>query len=154
MFGLFKSKKKPLIPVAAQQQIVDAIKAAEKSTSGEVRVYVESHCAYVDPVDRAREIFFGLQMDETENHNAVLVYVAIADRQAALYGDEGIYRVTGGDPYWKFELELMRRFFREGRIAEGIASGVLNIGKALSQHFPYNRDTDKNELPDEIVFGN
>jgi uncharacterized membrane protein len=70
-----------------------------------------------------------------------------------LYGDEGIYHKTGGDPYWKYELDIMRRFFQEGRIAEGIASSALNIGKALTSHFPYDADTDKNELPDDIVFG-
>lgn len=154
MFGLFKSKKKPLIPEAEQQQIVAAIKAAERSTSGEVRVFVESRCAYVDPMDRAKEIFFSLKMERTEDHNAVLVYVAVKDHQMALYGDEGIYRKTGGDPYWQFELGVMRRFFQEERIAEGIASCVINIGKALSEHFPYDKDTDKNELPDDIVFGN
>lgn len=153
MFGLFASKKKLLIPEAGQQVIVEAIKAAERSTSGEVRVFVESRCAYVDPMDRAREIFFKLKMDHTSAHNAVLVYVALLDKQMALYGDEGIYKKTGGDPYWKYELELMRRSFRDGHIAEGIASCVINIGKALATHFPFDGSTDKNELPDDIVFG-
>jgi len=154
MFGLFASKKKPLIAAADQQVIVEAIKAAERDTSGEVRVFVESRCSYVDPMDRAREVFFKLKMERTSAHNAVLIYVALTDRQMALYGDEGIYKKTGGDPYWQFELSLLRRFFQEGRIAEGIATCAINIGKALSTHFPHNGDTDKNELPDDIVFGN
>lgn len=154
MFGLFKSKKRPLVDAADQQRIVEAIKEAERNTSGEVRVFIESRCAYVDPMDRAKEVFFKLKMERTEQHNAVLIYIALLDRQMALYGDEGIYRKTGGDPYWKFELDLMRRFFQEGRIAEGIAHCALNIGKALTSHFPFDKDTDKNELPDDIVFGN
>lgn len=154
MFGLFPSKKQALINADDQQRIIDAIKVAERSTSGEVRVFVESRCSYVDPMDRAKEVFFKLKMERTEEHNAVLIYVALRDRQMALYGDEGIYRKTGGDPYWKFELDLMRRFFQEGRIGDGIAHCALNIGKALASHFPYDSDTDKNELPDDIVFGN
>lgn len=154
MFGLFKSRKRALLPDADQRRIVEAIQVAERNTSGEIRVFVESRCSYVDPIDRAREVFFKLKMERTESHNAVLIYVALTDHQMALYGDEGIYRKTGGDPYWQFELDLMRRFFKEDRIAEGIAHCALNIGKALSDHFPYDQDTDKNELPDDIVFGN
>jgi uncharacterized membrane protein len=154
MFGLFKSKKQPLIPEAEQQKVVEAIKKAEHNTSGEIRVFVESHCSYVDPTDRAKEIFFHLNMDKTEAHNGVLVYVALLDRQMALYGDEGIHAKTGGDPYWVYELTQMKQFFKEGKIADGIANCVLNIGTALSQHFPYDAANDKNELPDDIVFGN
>jgi uncharacterized membrane protein len=153
LFGLFKSKKRPLLPPEDQNKIVEAIQVAERNTSGELRVFMESRCSYVDPMDRAKEVFFNLKMDRTEDHNAVLIYVALTDRQMALYGDEGIYRKTGGDPYWKYELDILRRFFQEGSIAEGIASCALNIGKALSEHFPYDTDTDKNELPDDIVFG-
>lgn len=153
MFGLFKSKKQPLIREAEQQKVVDAIKEAERSTSGEIRVFIESHCTYVDPMDRAKEVFFNLNMDKTAAHNGVLVYIALLDRQMALYGDEGIHIKTGGDPYWVYELTLMKQFFKEGKIADGIANCVLNIGSVLSQHFPYSIDTDKNELPDDIVFG-
>ena len=154
MFGLFKSKKQHLIPDAEQERIVAAIKEAERNTSGEIRVFVESRCSYVDPMDRAKEVFFNLKMDKTEAHNGVLVYVALHDRQMALYGDEGIYKKTGGDPYWVYELNMMRALFTEGNIVDGIATCVINIGKALLQHFPFNNDTDKNELPDDIVFGN
>jgi len=153
MFGLFRSKKQSLLTEADQRRIIEAIKAGEQHTSGEIRVFIESRCAYVNAMDRAKEVFYRLKMDRTENHNAVLIYVALTDRQLALYGDEGIYRKTGGDPYWQFELNLMRRFFQEGRIAEGIASCALDIGKALSAHFPYEAGADKNELPDDIVFG-
>ncbi len=30
---------------------------------------------------------------------------------------------------------------------------VHDIGAALKYHFPYDRQTDINELPDDIVFG-
>jgi uncharacterized membrane protein len=80
--------KKPLLSAAQEQQIVEAIRAAEKNTSGEIRVYIESHCRMVDPVDRAIEVFFGLKMEKTDQHNAVLIYVALKDRQLAVYGDK------------------------------------------------------------------
>lgn len=153
MFGLFKPKKKPLLSEEDQSQIVQAVQEAERNTSGEIRVYMESRCAYVDSMDRAKEVFFKLKMDQTRNHNAVLVYIALTDRQLALYGDEGIYKKTGGDPYWQRELQLLRTFFQQNRIAEGVATCVQHIGMSLAEHFPYDSKTDKNELPDDIVFG-
>lgn len=152
MFGLFK-KKRELLPSSEQQQVVDAIKEAERQTSGEVRVFMESRCAYINAVDRASEIFFKLKMDKTTHKNAVLVYIAVTDRQMALYGDEGIYIKTGGDPYWNKELDLMRSFLQQGKMVEGICRCVSDIGIVLSEHFPYDGRTDKNELPDDIVFG-
>ena len=64
-----------------KQRIIDSIRSAELQTSGEIRVFLESRCRFVDPLDRAAEIFWGLKMDQTEDKNAVLVYVAIRDHQ-------------------------------------------------------------------------
>jgi uncharacterized membrane protein len=35
----------------------------------------------------------------------------------------------------------------------GLVNVVLKIGELLKTHFPYEAGTDKNELPDDIVFG-
>jgi uncharacterized membrane protein len=145
-------KKKPLLSAEQNERIVEAIRNAEKCTSGEVRVYVESHCRYVDPLDRAIEIFAHLKMQETQDRNAVLVYVAIKDRQLAIFADQGIHEKTG-PTYWQVEVERMIREFNKENYADGIAASVASIGKALETYFPYNSDTDKNELPDEIIFG-
>jgi uncharacterized membrane protein len=34
-----------------------------------------------------------------------------------------------------------------------LAAVVKDIGEVLHQHFPFDGATDKNELPDDIVFG-
>ena len=69
--------RKPLLDAEVQNQVVEHIKAAELKTTGEVRVFVEARCAYVDPMDRAKEIFSQLAMDQTERRNAVIIYMAI-----------------------------------------------------------------------------
>ena len=43
--------------------------------------------------------------------------------------------------------------FNKNDYAKGIAECVIQVGDALTEHFPYDSDTDKNELPDDIVFG-
>lgn len=145
-------KRNDFFTAEEKQSIVEAILNAERMTSGEVRVFVESHCSYVDAVDRAAELFFRLEMDETEDKNAVLVYVAISDHQLAIFGDEGIHKKVGNE-YWKEEAQKMVVNFNKNNYAEGIKEVVEDIGNALSKHFPFNNDTDKNELPDDIVFG-
>lgn len=133
--------------------IVKAIRQAEKRTSGEVRVFVESRCRYMDAIDRAAELFFSLKMEETEDRNAVLVYVALKDHQLAVFADQGIYQQTGAE-YWDKVVTEMISSFNKSDYAKGIAECVIQIGEALTTHFPYDKDTDKNELPDQIVFGN
>ena len=144
--------KKTALPEAEQEMIVNAIRASEKKTSGEIRVYFESRCRYVDPMDRATQIFYKLEMDKTANHNAVLVYVAMLDRQMAIYADKGIYEKTG-EILWNDAVNLMRQAFRFNHYGKGIEAVVQAVGDALHHHFPYDESTDKNELPDEIVFG-
>ncbi len=151
--GLFPfSKKKPLFSAEENEQIVTAIRNAEKCTSGEVRVFAESHCRFVDPLDRALEIFEELKMEGTKDRNAVLVYVALKDRQLAVYGDRGIHEKTGPD-YWRMEVSKMISQFNKENYAAGISQCVTEIGQALQHYFPYDNMTDKNELPDEIIFG-
>jgi len=145
-------RRKEFFTDEEKQTIVDAVRSAEQRTSGEVRVFVESRCRYVNAIDRAVEIFENLKMQNTELRNATLVYVAIKDRQLAVFGDEGIHQKVGNE-YWANQVMKMINAFNRDNIAEGIRQCVLNIGEALAMHFPYDRNTDKNELPDDIVFG-
>ena len=43
--------------------------------------------------------------------------------------------------------------FNRDDYAFGIKQCVMDIGKALHSYFPYDKQIDKNELPDDIVFG-
>ena len=150
MFSFFK--KKDFFTAEEQQLIIESIRNAERMTSGEVRVFVESKCSYMDAIDRAAELFFQLEMQKTNDRNAVLVYVAMQDRQLAVFGDEGIHNKVGNE-YWSTEVKKMISNFNRENYAAGIAEVVKDIGVALTKNFPFNNDTDKNELPDDIVFG-
>lgn len=144
--------RKPLFNEAQQQQIVAAIQSAERRTSGEIRVYVESRCRYVDPLHRAAEVFGGLHMEKTAGRNGVLVYVALKDRQLALFGDKGIHEKVGSE-FWDERVKNILGHFNKADYAGGLARMITEIGEALQRHFPYDKGTDKNELPDDIVFG-
>lgn len=150
--SLFSFFKKDFFTEEEKLQIIEAVRNAERMTSGEIRVFVENRCSYMDAIDRAKEIFAELKMYETHDRNAVLVYVALKDKQLAILGDEGIHSKLGND-YWNTEVKKMISNFNRENYADGIKEVVTDIGEALTQLFPYNNDTDKNELPDDIIFG-
>ena len=151
MLSFFRKKNK-FFTAEENQFIVEAIHQAEQETSGEVRVFVESKCSYMDAIDRAAEIFSRLQMHKTTERNAVLIYIAVKDRQLAIFGDEAIHKKVGNE-YWGRLVKQMISHFDKNNFAEGIRHCVLEVGKDLQKNFPHHKYTDKNELPDDIMFG-
>ncbi len=132
-----------------QDQILAAVKEAEKETSGEIRVHIESSLK-ADVLDRAAWLFKKLGMDKTEARNGVLFYLALTDKKFAIIGDAGINsKVPAG--FWDKISELLRKNFTEGKFTEGLSEGIIMAGDQLKTHFPYKED-DVNELPDEISF--
>ena len=151
MFNFFTSSK-PLLTAAQQEQLLHAIRQAEQRTSGEIRVFMERRCRYMDATDRAAEIFFEQKMQQTAQRNAVLIYIAAQDHQLAIWGDQGIYEKLGHS-YWQNRVQEMLGLFSKEDYLAGLISCIGAIGEALHQHFPYDRHSDSNELSDEILFG-
>jgi uncharacterized membrane protein len=149
----FLGKKKALLSAEEQQKVVACIQEAENRTTGEIRVYMESKCSYIDAMERAKELFESLGMTKTERRNAVLIYLATEDRQFAVAGDTEIYEKAGGPVFWESAALHLQSHLKEGRAGEGLCACVNELGNALANHFPYDPTITKNELPDEIVFG-
>lgn len=141
------SKVEDFLTKNEEQEIVNAIRTAEKNTSGEIRVHLEKETSLA-PLDRAKEVFSILQMENTQNRNAVLVYVAVKSKQFAIYGDEGINNKVAHD-FWDSTKDIMQVLFASKNQKEALVQGVLKIGEQLKQFFPYNKN-DKDELPNEI----
>jgi uncharacterized membrane protein len=152
MLQFFKKKPNNFFSESEKEIITSAIKAAERSTSGEVRVFIESKCRFMNALDRAAEVFGELNMQQTMQRNGVLLYVAMKDRQLAVFGDEGIHQKVEPD-FWNNSVKDMVQYFNKENYAQGIAEVVIKIGNALKQHFPYDEKGDTNELSDEVVFG-
>jgi uncharacterized membrane protein len=150
---LFFLKKRPILDEESQQRIVACIKEAESKTTGEVRVFVEHHCSYMNAMDRAVELFASLGMYKTERRNATIVYIAVTDRQFAIFGDVAIYEKAGGAAFWETAAMRLKEDLKNDEITKGLCEAVTELGNALATHFPYDPSVPKNELPDEIVFG-
>jgi len=140
-------KASQLLNSKQKKQVLLTIQEAELCTSGEIRVHIENHC-HANEIDRAKEVFLKLGMDDTEEQNGVLVYISVKDRRVAIVGDRGIDQVTAAN-YWDEEVNILLEYFKRNEFTQGITQVITNVGQKLKDHFPYQSD-DINELSDEI----
>lgn len=141
---------KDILTKAEQVQIVQAIKEAERNTSGEIRFHLERKCKE-DVLDRASEVFSLLNMHETKLRNGVLIYLAADDHKFAIIGDCGINEKVK-DHFWGDIKEHMVVRFKSGELALGVSEGIKMVGLQLKSHFPAEEHTE-NEITDDISFG-
>ncbi len=134
-----------------EQQIVNAIKEAEKNTSGEIRVHIENTCD-IAVLDRATQVFAYLHMHQTALRNGVLFYVALKSHKFAVLGDAGINAVVPPN-FWNEVTSLVIGYFKQEKYAEGLAKGILMAGEQLKAYFPHKGESDINELKNDISFG-
>lgn len=132
-----------------QQKIVDAIRAAERVTSGEIKVHVEARCPGGDAYKRGAELFTRLGLTKTKERNAVLIYVATRDRMFSILGDSGIHEEVGS-AFWADAVQRMRVAFARGAFGEGISGAIQSVGARLAKKFPRQAD-DVNEIDNEIT---
>ncbi len=142
------SKVEDFLSAKEEEEVVEAIRMAEKATSGEIRVHIEKSHGELDIFDRAMEVFHLLKMDNTKQENGVLIYVAIDDRNFVIYGDKGINEVVPDD-FWESTKDAIVAQFKAGNYKQGLIDGILKAGEQLNKHFPWSED-NTNELSNTI----
>ena len=142
--------KKPFFTSEEEKQIVSAIREAERNTSGEVRVHVESRCKE-NPFERGLAVFSELEMHKTQLKYGVLFYLASKDHKFSIIADEGINNVVPED-FWEDIKKDLEEKFRVKAFSTGLCEAIKATGVQLKTHFPYQSD-DVNELPDDISKG-
>lgn len=135
---------------AEEEAVIEAIRAAEQHTSGEIRVHIEKDCD-TDVFEHATEVFHYLKMDNTKAQNGVLIYVAVDKREFVIYGDKGINAVVD-DNFWNTTRDLIASHFKKGEFAKGLIEGIAKAGHELGAHFPWIYD-DIDELDNSISKG-
>jgi len=143
-------KVENFLTAAEEAEIVEAIRLAEKETSGEIRVHIETTAAG-DAFDRAREVFHLLGMDQTALKNGVLIYLAVDDHQFVICGDKGIDDLVS-ENFWNAIRNTMAVHFKKGDFKQGLIAGIRSAGEELRHYFPC-LDDDKDELSNEISNG-
>jgi uncharacterized membrane protein len=135
------------VPEIDHARVVAAIVAAEKKTSGELRVLLARHKA-PNAVAAARRHFERLGMTRTRHRNGVLIFLAPHSRTFAVIGDTGVHEKCG-DAFWRELAATMSEYFKRGDFTAGLMHGIERAGALLAEHFPPDAG-DRNELPDEI----
>ncbi len=130
-----------------EKRIIEAIKKAEKNTSGEIRVHLESK-KEKPSMQHAWEVFKKIGMQNTKEDNGVLFYVDVAHNVFTIIGDKGIDKVVPDD-FWVSIKDKVLLHFKNKEFADGLIAGITEVGHKLKKYFPYQSD-DVNELPDEI----
>jgi len=142
-------------PDAAMDAIARAIAEGEKRHRGEVCFVVEAELTTgqlwrgITPRARAREVFAGQSVWNTEENNGVLVYVLLAEHRVEIVADRGIEaRVQPGE--WRAACEAMESRFRAGSFEAGAIAGVNAVAGLLTRHYPATGE-ERNELPDRPI---
>jgi uncharacterized membrane protein len=131
------------------ERIVQAIRAAESKTSGEIRVLIQRGKLNSDPLVVAQKKFRQLRMHKTRERNAVLIFVAPRTHKFAVVGDAAIHEKCG-DEFWQQTVQKMRMHFQMQKFSAALIEAVHEIGNVLARHYPKS-STDKNELPNDVI---
>jgi uncharacterized membrane protein len=133
-------------PRIDHDRVVAAIAAAERLTSGEIRVTIARH-KVEDPVAAAQAYFGKMGMAKSPHRNGVLIFVAPRSRKFAVIGDSAVHEKCG-DPFWASLAEAMAGHFRSGNFTDGIVHGIERAGKLLAETFPRSKGDPAAKAPE------
>ncbi|MEM6494678.1 MAG: hypothetical protein AAF650_09900 [Pseudomonadota bacterium] len=85
----------------------------------------------------------------THGRTGVLIYLSMREHRAEIVADEPIAAQVETEVWGEAMIDMLREI-KAGRVAEGLAVGVRDVGFVLAQHFP-RADDDENELPDRLI---
>lgn len=137
----------PTSPAIDHARVVTAIEAAERRTSGEVRVLIAGELA-PDAITAAQKHFERLGMTRTAARNGVLIFLAPRSRTFAVIGDTAIHAQCG-ETFWRELATAMSEHFKQDHFTDGLVLGIERAGALLAEHFP-RRPDDRNELPNRV----
>jgi uncharacterized membrane protein len=143
--------RKGLLRVIDSARIEEAIREAERKTSGEIRVSV-SRFFWGDITRVADRTFARLGMAATRDRNGILFFIVPARRRFVVLGDGGIHAKVGQE-FWEQVAAAVSAHLHHGDFTLGLIRGIEAVGEQLAIHFPFDSAADANELSDGIDFG-
>jgi uncharacterized membrane protein len=137
------------VPAAADTRIQTAIQAAERRTSGEVRVFVSRQPA-AEPHAAARTEFERLDMRRTPLRNALLLHVAGDGAALGLCADESLELRAGEELRRAVPAAFAAELAATGDVPAAIVAAVAAAAEILAATFP-KHSADRNDLPNAVV---
>jgi uncharacterized membrane protein len=139
---------KDFLTTEQEQEVVEAIRAAEAQTSGEIRVAITSRWI-LRPERHAWRLFGRLDMTRTRHRNAALIVLFTRRRRFVVLGDSGLNAIVKpGD--WQDIAAEMTGLLRDGRKLDALTAAIRKLGGTMAGHWPPEA-TDPDELPNAVV---
>ncbi len=85
----------------------------------------------------------------THGRTGILIYLSMSEHRAEIVADRPIAEKVDAEIWGEAMVDMLKEI-KQGRVAEGMAAGVRDVGFVLSQHFPRGEE-DENELPDRLI---
>ncbi|MFV0625343.1 TPM domain-containing protein [Sphingomonas sp. ac-8] len=98
---------------------------------------------------RAVSLFRTATEKRTRAQTGVLLYLSLAEHRAELIADAAIHERVAPE-VWGEAMAALVAAVRDGRVADGMAEAVAQIGVVLAEHFPREGNA-VNELPDRLI---
>jgi uncharacterized membrane protein len=125
-----------------------AIRDAERSTTGEIRVAVLPRLrGRLEKAAKHAAARFG--MTGTRERNGVLILVDPARRKFLVWGDTAIHEKSGA-AFWTTVAAVIEERFREDDFTGGLRRGIAAVGRELATHFPVGPAGHRDQLPDRV----
>lgn len=98
---------------------------------------------------RALTLFRASAEHRTMAATGVLLYLSLDEHRAEIIAEAGIHARVPPD-VWGHAMAVLLEAVTDGRIADGMAAAVAEIGVVLAEHFP-RTGSNPNELPDRLI---
>lgn len=135
-------------------RISNKIRELEQATSGEICISIKEEPPFRDRKKElkqlAEEEFFRRNINNTRDKTGILIYILLKQRKFYILADSGINEKVAPQT-WDSIKDHMQAMFVNGKFANGILTGIEEVGSILSRHFPVKAD-DTNELSNKVNF--
>ena len=117
--------RRPFLTPTERSQIEAGLATARRHAGAPIGLVIEER-ATADPEDRARQLFHGWKLADTERSRGILVYACVATRRFAVFGGDEIRRVAP-QAFWDNLQRDLTRHFEEQRYCDGLFKAVASI---------------------------
>ena len=98
---------------------------------------------------RALDLFKVGAEARTSGRTGILIYLSMREHMAEIVADEAIHAKVPEERWGEAMVALVAEV-RQGRVAEGMAAAVTQVGAILREGLP-RLEGDVNELPDRLI---
>jgi uncharacterized membrane protein len=141
------------LSAAEREAITEAVRAAEKTTSAQIKVVVESSLHTMDVIrgqtarERALEVFGLERIWDTSNNNGILLYLLLSEHDAEIVVDRG-FNDTVDTETWKAVCKVLESEHARSSFGRAVCAAVQEIGTIARSIFPST--AHPNEISDDV----